>query len=58
MNRTNSDHWVEDEASTHVNVSGAGVETEFYGGEQTDEPENEDVCAGAWRPRSLYGTTD
>ena len=28
---------VEDETLEHVNASGSAVETEFYGGEQTDE---------------------
>jgi len=41
---------VEDETLEHVNVSGSLVETEFYGGEQTDEPENDDVGAETWRP--------
>ena len=44
---------VEDATLEHVTVSGSAVETEFYGGEQTEEPENEDVNADAWRPRSL-----
>ena len=26
------------------------METEFYGGEQTDEPENDEVGAETWRP--------
>ena len=42
---------VEDETLEQVNDSGSAVEKEFYGGEQTDEPENEDDCAEAWRPR-------
>ena len=43
---------VEDETLEHANVSGAAVETEFYGGEQMDEPEDEDVPdAEAWRPK-------
>ena len=41
---------VEDETSEHVNASGSLGETEFYGGEQTEEPENEEVGATAWRP--------
>ena len=34
---------VEDETSNHVNASGSLLETEFHGGEQTDEPENDEV---------------
>ena len=30
-------------------LSGSLVETEFYGGEQTDEPENDEVGAETWR---------
>mgnify|MGYP003317313854 CR=1 FL=1 len=41
---------VEDETSEHVNASGSLGETEFYGGEQTDEPENDEVDAETWRP--------
>ena len=41
---------VEDATLERVNGSGAAVETEFYGGEQIAEPEDEDVVAGAWRP--------
>ncbi|MDP6416552.1 MAG: hypothetical protein QGG54_16205, partial [Gammaproteobacteria bacterium] len=44
---------VEDETLEHVNASGSLVETEFYGGEQTDEPENDDVAADSWSPEFL-----
>ena len=33
-----------------VNAPGSLGETEFYGGEQTDEPENDDFAAETWRP--------
>ena len=42
---------VEDETTEHVNASGSLGETEFYGGEQTEEPENEEVGAESWRPQ-------
>ena len=32
---------VEDETLEHVNASGSLGDTEFYGGEQTDEPETD-----------------
>ena len=41
---------VEDEAVEHVNTSGSLLETEFHGGEQADEPEDDDVGTGTWRP--------
>ena len=41
---------VEDETFEQVNASGSLVETEFYGGEQTDEPEDDEVGAETWRP--------
>ena len=41
---------VEDETSEHVNASASLGETEFYGGEQTEEPENDEVGAETWRP--------
>ena len=41
---------VEDEAVEHVNTSGSLLETEFHGGEQADEPENDDVGTDTWRP--------
>ena len=41
---------VEDETTEEVNTKNNAVETEFHGGEQIDEPEDEDVCAEAWRP--------
>ena len=40
----------------HERVSGPAVETEFYGGEQNDEPEDEDARADAWRPRFALST--
>ena len=46
---------VEDETLEHVNVSGPAVVTEFYGGEQTEQPEDEDVDAESWRPRFSLG---
>ena len=47
---TTSKENLEDETVEPVNTPGPLVETEFYGGEQGDEPENDDDCAGAWRP--------
>ena len=41
---------VEDEAVEHVSTSGSLLETEFHGGEQADEPENDDVGTDTWRP--------
>ena len=41
---------VEDETNEEVKTKVNAVETEFYGGEQTDEPEDEDASAEAWRP--------
>ena len=35
---------VEDETLEHVNASGSLGETELYGGERADEPENEGWC--------------
>ena len=46
---------VEEETVEHVNVPGPAVETAFYGGEQTEQPEDEDVDAEAWRPRFSLG---
>ena len=40
----------EDETEEHVDATGSLVETEFHGGEQTDEPDNDDVNADSWRP--------
>ena len=49
---TTSTEKVEDETLELDNASGAKVETEFYGGEQTEEPEDKDVPdAEAWRPK-------
>ena len=42
---------VEDETTEEVNSKPNSVETEFYGGEQTDEPEDEEARAEAWRPQ-------
>ena len=47
---TTSNLKVEDETCEHVQSAAIGVETEFYGGEKIDEPENDDVCADSWRP--------
>ena len=41
---------VEDEAVEHVDTSGSLLETEFHGGEQADEPEDDDVGTDTWRP--------
>ena len=41
---------VEDETLEPVSASGSLLETEFYGGEQTDEPENDEAGADSWRP--------
>ncbi len=41
---------VEDETVERGNAASSHVETEFYGGENTDEPENEDIDEGMWRP--------
>ena len=48
---TTSKENIEDETVESVNTPGPAVETEFYGGEQTDEPENDDFAAETWRPR-------
>ena len=46
---------VEDESLEHAHASAAAAETEFYGGEQMDEPEDEDIAASeAWRPRFAF----
>ena len=42
---------VEDETPEHSNSFGPAVETEFHGGEQVEEPENDDMHADAWHPR-------
>jgi hypothetical protein len=47
---TTSKEKVEDETLEHVHSSGIGVETEFYGGENRDEPEDDDAGANSWRP--------
>ena len=47
---TTSNLKVEDETCERVQSAAIGVETEFYGGEKIDEPENDDVCADSWRP--------
>ena len=41
---------LEDETVELVNTPRPQVETEFYGGEQAEEPENEDFAAETWRP--------
>ena len=43
----------ENETVEDVNVSGLAIETEFYGGEQMENPEleDDDIFAEAWRPR-------
>ena len=41
---------IEDETVETVNAPGPLGETEFYGGEQADEPEMDDIDAGTWRP--------
>ena len=41
---------VEDETSEHVNASASLGDTEFYGGEQADEPEADQVGAETWQP--------
>ena len=41
---------VEDETVELGNAATSLGETEFYGGENTDEPENEDIDEGMWRP--------
>ena len=41
---------VEDETVELGNAARSLGETEFYGGENTDEPENEDIDEGMWRP--------
>ena len=46
---TTSKEKVEDETMEPVNVPPL-VETEFHGGEQTDEPENDEVGPETWRP--------
>ena len=40
---------VEDEAVEHVDTSGSLLETEFHGGEQADEPDDDDDAKGSWR---------
>jgi hypothetical protein len=46
---------VEDEAVEETHVARSGIETEFYGGEQAEEAENEDIAASeAWRPRFAF----
>ena len=45
---------LEDETLETVNTPGALVETEFYGGEQADEPENDDFAAETWRPEFFF----
>ena len=47
---TTSKEQVEDETIEPVNAPGPLGETEFYGGEQADEPENDDFAAETWRP--------
>ena len=39
----------EDETTETVNSPGPLLETEFYGGEQADEPENEEIGEDGWR---------
>ena len=41
---------VEDETTEEVNTAKPLVETEFHGGEQTDEPGDDEVGPEAWRP--------
>ena len=40
----------EDETMEPVNAPGSLVETEFHGGEQADEPEDDEVGPETWRP--------
>jgi len=48
----------EDETLEYVNAPGPLGETEFYGGEQTDEPENDDVAVETGARCSACRTTD
>ena len=41
---------IDDECTEEVKASGPPLETEFYGGEHMDEPEDDEVGAEAWRP--------
>lgn len=45
---------VEDETTEEAKTAAPLVETEFHGGEQGDEPADEDVVGGSWRPISLF----
>ena len=47
---TTSKEKLEDETVEPVNTPGPLVETDFYGGEQADEPENDDLAAEMWCP--------
>ena len=47
---TTTNATLEEETVEPVNTPGPLGETEFYGGEQADEPENDDFAAETWRP--------
>ena len=51
---TTSKEKLEDETVEPVNTPGPLVETEFYGGEQADEPENDDFAAEPCRPEFSF----
>ena len=45
---------VEDETIEHVNAPGLLGETEFHGGEEIAEPEDDTAGADAWRPECSF----
>ena len=47
---TTSKEKLEDETVELVNTPRPQVETEFYGGEQVEEPENDDIAGETWCP--------
>ena len=45
---------VEDETTEDVKIPAPLIETEFHGGAQNDEPEDEEVGVGSWRPQFSF----
>ena len=53
LTATSKEH-IEDETDELGPAAKSAVETEFFGGEQINEPENEDGLDGAWAPACAF----
>ena len=45
---------VEEESTEEAKALAPAIETEFHGGEQVEEPEDEDIATGSWRPEVVF----